>query len=472
MARRMSFIVISICTLAVLPAQGSMEDQAEKEKMIAEELEREWVAVVLPFISDERDILRASPIVQTLPDVIEESLKFLRLRYLEDGEHSGYRMYLDELFGVGEIAAENVPQKRRLRVEKKDIASSIRKQLYFSELRSYLQRDEAFSPELISRLQEETGADIFIAGNVRVEDQYVFVEFLLISPYVRAAGAAGREGVLPLTYDLFSLRSIEALNEVRRLTAQNMGQNIYNAPAGSLLVSSREGAADEDVRVYIDGEYRGTAPLFAAPLAVGAHTMSLYTGRELFLSTEVDILENTTLNFDIPPRDATSSPFAFNTFPSGSKVYEGSTFLGYTPLLLERPEERGYLQLTGENIRQSYVKIDPDTADHLSVVLPEKGIDLQSRLVLDREQFYFGLGFTIVAAVVPLLMNGMSEDIIGSDISGLNNTQLQELNSNFAIIRSLTLVGWGVVIISLVNTLEELFDYLASAEASRSIIRP
>lgn len=473
------YFVLSILALP-LPAQ----EQPEPDPELDNELEREWQVAILPLIADDSEVLRTSPLIQTIPTVIKESLSILSERRLEEGEYSGYTESLVGRFSG--LDPSVVPEYRDIEIKIAEIASTVQKQLFFSELREHLQNETPFSSELIARLKEATGADLFIAGHIHVEDQYVFIDLLLISPYVLAGVDTAAQGADPqgapqgaaqgvevlrvpvLQHILFSLRTIEVLDEMRRYISRDLGQQIYNVPAGSLEISS----SGETVRVYIDEEYRGTAPLFAAPLKAGPHLLELYSGKELLFADSLLIEENETVMFTVPRERKIQPQLAFNTVPSGLAVHEGSSFLGYTPLLINRPEDTIYIQVSGEDVRQSYVKIDQNTSDYISTTLPGSELNLKEQLTLDREQFYASLGFTLLSALIPLFMEGINQDIGGTDTTEFTAERIQTLRNELAVARSGTIAGLGITLIGLINTVSELFDYLLTAEMARSVIIP
>lgn len=469
-----SAIYFALAILALpLPAQEQTDSEPDPE--LANELERDWQVAILPLIADDSEVLRTSPLIQTLPEVIKESLSILSERRLEEGEYSGYTESLVGRFS--ELDPSVVPEHRDIEIKIAEITSAVQKQLFFSELREHLQNETPFSSELIARLKEATGADLFIAGHIHVEDQYVFIDLLLISPYVFARDNTEAQ-VAPqvaevlrvpvLQHILFSLRTIEVLDEMRRYISRDLGQQLYNVPAGSLEISS----SGETVRVYIDEEYRGTAPLFAAPLKAGPHLLELYSGTELLFANNLLIEENETVMFTVPRERKIQPQLAFNTVPSGLAVHEGSSFLGYTPLLINRPEDTIYIQVSGEDVRQSYVKIDQNTSDYISTTLPGSELNLKEQLTLDREQFYLSLGFTLLTALIPLFMEGINQDIGETNTTGFTVERIQTLRNELSIARSGTIAGLGITIIGLINTVSELFDYLLTAEMSRSVIIP
>ena len=452
------------CGLSILCAQE------EASAPLKEELAREWSVVVLPFSAEDGEALRTTPLIQSLPNVITETLSFLRQRWLQDGERAGYIEGLVAAFPEEEVDPAMVPEQRRFSLRVEDIASSVQKQLYFSSLRDILRNDTPFPPALINRLKQETEADLFIGGNVQVQDQYVFLDLLLISPYVQVPTADGKKGMPFLAKKLFSVRSIEAQSELRQYIVLDFGADIYNNPAGSLEIGSP--STEEAVRVYLDGEYRGTAPLLATPLATGLHQVELFSGQDLLLSSEVTITENENMLLTPPSPNILRPQFALNSVPSGALVYEDSRFLGYTPLLVNRPEDTVYLQLSGDGLRESYVKITSEIPDYLSVVVPPKQIDLAAQLAVDRQQFYGSLGFAVVVGIIPLLLNGAAIDLATVNTQGFSPAKRQQFNNEFSAIRALTTSSLGVMIMSFIGAIGELFTYLATAEASRSVITP
>ena len=461
--RKKSLLIIFLALAS--PSLIAQNPARENADALKRELDREWLVVILPFSADDNEVMRSTPLVQSLPGVMEESLKLLRRRWLDSRERTGYIENLKKRFPEEAILSEVLPEYRTITYASTDIESNLQKQLYFSSLREHLRNETPFSSDLIARLQEETQADLFIAGNVQIQNQYAFIDLLLISPYLTDTA-----GIPSLTQNLFSLRSIEALSEIRLYIARDLGQNIYNAPAGSLEFG--EPPDGTTVRVYIDDEYWGTAPLFAAPIPVGTHKIELYEGRKTLLSAEREILENETTQLEIPLDQTVVPQFSLSTIPSGLAVYEDSSFLGYTPLLVNRPENTIYLQISGDDVRESYLKVDNDIMNNVSVTVPQDLANLRDQLSIDREQFYASLGFTVLSGIIPLILTGLGRDLLAVNITGWSSERrLQHINE-YAAVRVLTLSSTWITLISIVNTIGELFDYLETVEAARSVITP
>ncbi|WP_255333198.1 PEGA domain-containing protein [Methanocalculus taiwanensis] len=148
---------------------------------------------------------------------------------------------------------------------------------------------------------------------------------------------------------------------------------------GYLSITSSPSGAD----VYVDGSYRGYAPMTVGNLIVGAHTLELRLSGYQKSTQTVQIYsgQTTTKNVVLSPSTPTSGSVAVQSYPSGASIYldgnyQGNTYpndyfdiigvaTGTHSLMLRKPGYYDYtttISVTGGGIKYVSGTLTPQTA--------------------------------------------------------------------------------------------------------------
>ncbi len=434
----------------------AVEFQANEAQL--EEYQRPLRVAILPFAAEDGEPLRTAPLVESLPLVIRERLSRGPGRLLSAADQQAYT----EALSFDPEGTLDPPEFRNLVIEPVSFPGSHLKALFHRSVRAYLEKGDAIDAGLLLALAEQTSADLFISGSVFVREQYVIFELLLISP---AEAVFGRGAVIHS--QRIGIRSIEALSSIGEYIETDLGKALYNGPAGSISV---EWTDDLPSRVYLDGQYRGNRPDFIHIVPEGEHLLEIYRGVDRVFNRQIGVSDGQVTPVSFVPPDETPDWLMISTVPQGLSVFADSSFLGFTPLRVRRPENPEYLQLQGFGVGQWYILIDSQTPDFTRYQIPPDVVDWRGQMERDRRDFYRSLGFTLVSAIVPLVSNGISRNYLASDFSAINAEEFTRLDRTVKITQSVTVTGLLVTLLGLADTVEQLFRYLETAERARGVI--
>ncbi len=440
------------------PGGSSGENQDQQAEAYQEEIDRPWRVSVLPFIAGSGAPLRSTPLVESLPSVLAENLRHLGERSLTPEEAEAYSEHLRKIFPDMEMPLQ-LPPQRQLSVEQTELKAGNPAFLFSNELRDYLADGDSFTPATLQALAAETSADVFVSGNVQVEDDYVFIDIIVISAYQNSGEP------LILDREFFSLRSIEALSEITSLIADELGRNLYNAPAGT--VDLRLDNIQGRTRIYLDNEFRGTAPATIYAVSAGEHLLELYDENRRIHSELFQLSDGQFLELEIVDNQEELKKIYLGTVPRGMEVYDNSRFLGVTPFLVPVSDEQSYVQLRGEGFRDSYLLLGEDSPSSLRVRMPADNINWSIQLENSRRSFYNALGFTVISAMVSILIEGAYRNLEASD-----KRVSAKRKNDLGILKGATTSALWVTAISSAHTLDRLFYYLDTAETARGILEP
>lgn len=445
--------------LFAAPSLSAQEDD-ESSDSLQNELSRPWRVAVLPLYRVGASDSGSIALLRSLPEVIASGLSELDVRVLTSGELESYRKYLEETFDEEEDLS--LPADvRSLEFTHPDVADSVLLSLFHRQLAAYLESGQGLDSDLLNAIADDADADLIVSGTLQVRDRYAFIDLLLISArHVQQADAV-------LGHQIFALRSLEAVSELRSRVLDEFGPWLYNGPYGSIHISWPE---EESLRLYLDETYRGNEPTSLSLVPQGDHLLELYRGESLVYSRDFflahgDVLELSYESESLPPR------FLFvNTVPNGIELYSGSSFLGLTPLGIPSPAQDEYLQLNIEGFSPMYVPVQGGDEGYLNVRIPHSAVNWREQAHNDRRSFYSSLGVTVVSALVPLIASGINRNLSLTDMDSLDDDEETRLLNQIKVARSVSYLGTGVFVLSIFDTIDKLSRYLESSEAARGVL--
>jgi hypothetical protein len=453
-------VILPILCLALISPGLLAQEAQELNSEVQSELQRKWSAVILPMAAGEGEPLRSAPVVRSLAQIIREHLSHIDSRFLIGEELSVVENRIRDLGYRGEVP---IPVNRQLEISIAEGGSGTLIAMFHRQLRQVLAGEGAFDPELVAELSVEFNADLFIAGYISVQDSYLFIELLVVSPAHLSEGGDGL-----LHRQLFSIRSIEALDRIGPFVSGELGGALYNGPHGSISLGWTP--EDDSFRIYLDGEYRGNRPVTLRVVPAGEHLIELYQGTRLRLSRVVslDAGEDREIRFEPEPPEGDS--IMISTIPQGLALYGNSSFLGFTPLVMDAPESDQYLQVSGPGIRPAYLGIGPDSPMFLRIEMPDGSIDWRQRMEQDRRSLYRSLGFTLISAFVPLIAEGVYRNAASVPMGSLSAAESNRLLVKAKISRTVSIGGLWITLLSAADTVERLLIYLDTAETARGVL--
>jgi hypothetical protein len=235
------------------------------------------------------------------------------------------------------------------------------------------------------RAARQEQVNVLVWGSLEEIQGYLYLE-------VRAVDAhLGRE-----TFYYREAAEPEELSARLEGAAADLSRVLWGRDWASLSVET----TPPNALVYVDGAYVGRSPVEVDYLVPGS----------VELKADAPGYRIETLRVELPPYVQTRAsivlearpevPLLVSSQPPGASVYEGSMWLGKTPLTVQRPESLSRFVLRLEGYPEQVLYLGPQSAGTVEVAFqlgaPDAG-ELQSRR---RNSFY--LAFGVFAASVPL----------------------------------------------------------------------
>jgi hypothetical protein len=110
--------------------------------------------------------------------------------------------------------------------------------------------------------------------------------------------------------------------------------------------------------------------------------------------------------------------FDLNSEPAGAAVYEGSNWIGTTPLSVEKPDDLNRFLLRKEGYLDFPLYAGSDVEDTLTIPLLSEETDLLKIQSQSRDELYRAFGFFALSLPIPLFCWGFTNDyLLGAQIA-------------------------------------------------------
>jgi hypothetical protein len=306
-----------------------------------------------------------------------------------------------------------------------------------------------FSPLELARQEE---VDLLIWGRFEEVQDYLYVE-------VRALDAVLAAEV----YSFSDAGTPEELYEVLDALASELAAVLWGRDWSSLTVDSMPAGG----YVWIDGSFQGRTPIELPYLVPGRKEVRVeapgYQG--LVRTLELAPYEQGYEQFVLLP--ASVDTFLLTSDPEGAEVYEGSRWLGATPLEVQKPDELNRLLLRRQGYLEYPLYEGPEVPGEVSVSLTPDSFDPLENQSSKKEQFYTSFGIFALSVPLPLFFWGYTQDCrVGfEEASNAGNTS--EANRLFESGKRYYYAYVGTLVLSaslFVNMVVNLIRYVAAAD--------
>jgi len=283
-------------------------------------------------------------------------------------------------------------------------------------------------------------------------NEFGLVEYWVYSIFSRSIILSGRFS--------FASRSAPevALEESRNLALALTGQQ-----RGIATLT----AFPPTTEIRVNGETLGFGSVLWDMAPEGVHQVQFLRGSRIQSTKEliINLDEPAHLIVSIPPEPVRFVPLETN--PPGAEVSFNGVGIGQTPLLVPINSGPGILEIRNPGFYTRTLVVDQEFREQGgNITLLDGRIDWDSRLIQTRDRFYSALGFTVLTAIVPLMLNGLFGDAAVAFRSGEGSPQarinLFDQASELFWIRNGSYLLTGV---TLAYTLFELQNYLRTARA-------
>ena len=155
---------------------------------------------------------------------------------------------------------------------------------------------------------------------------------------------------------------------------------------------------DEDVDVYVDGNFVSAGSLSNIILEPGEHIIMATGNNKSEDVKQVMLEENQSADIDFRVEPVESKLFAISSFPTGADVYYNSVWQGQTPMLLNGAKGEVVISMDGyQNSRVFLEEINGNTLDFF----PQREVFNKDDYLLDkRNDFYKNLTWFVLSIPV------------------------------------------------------------------------
>jgi hypothetical protein len=218
--------------------------------------------------------------------------------------------------------------------------------------------------------------------------------------------------------------------------------------------------------VWIDDGFQGRTPIRIPYLLPGTKTLRLHApGYE----TVVKSIELAPYSEDVEDIALSPKPldtFSVNSDPAGAAVYEGSEWIGNTPLSVPKPEDLRRFLLRQEGYLDFPFYADSKAEENLTFSLLPETIDQKAIQEQRRDELYAAFGAFALSIPVPFFLLGYRNDyrVRAVAVQGIDP---DEAAASLRTADTLLYLSYGAVGVSvglLANMMIRLVRYLHVAD--------
>jgi hypothetical protein len=176
-----------------------------------------------------------------------------------------------------------------------------------------------------------------------------------------------------------------------------------------------------------------------------------------------------TTRVDLPLVVADGAEVRIESAPAGADVYFGSVWQGVTPITLDRPGSPRTVILSQEGFLDETVVLAPDVPDIITRdLVPDPG-NWPEIVQQRRDRFYRAFGWFALSIPIPVMLNGMYQDIAALYPGGQPSPELSAAEADRLATTANTLLwsarGTAAVSAGLfVNMMVHLIQYIRAGQ--------
>jgi len=257
----------------------------------------------------------------------------------------------------------------------------------------------------------------------------------------------------------------EELAERLEGAATELSRTLWGRDWASLVVET----TPPDARVFVDGAYLGRAPVEIDYLVPGSVEIKAeapgYRVELLRIDLPPYVQTRTAIVLEVRPE----APLLLSSEPAGASVYEGSTWLGRTPLTVQRPDSPSRFLLRLEGYPEQVLYLGPQSEDSVSVLFqvdrPEP-VELQTQR---RNRFYTAFGVFAASVPLPFFLWAAASDAYAAHeqavrLGTIPVSEVERLADQYNGLYSGYAATLGVSVALFVNMMVYLIQYIRSAD--------
>ncbi|MDC7234280.1 MAG: PEGA domain-containing protein [Spirochaetales bacterium] len=309
------------------------------------------------------------------------------------------------------------------------------------------------------RFMESENLDLLISGTVERLDNLFYLN-------IEALVQHSSEPV----FSMGKIVSEQEINETVRDEVIKLRSVILGRSWSDLTVH----VLPSNALIQIDGETKGVGSVQIPHQEPGFITLSVLSNGYISDIRQIYLISGEQKVIDIELVAGQNTYLSLISDPPGADVYIGATWVGSTPIQIEKPGEQSLITIRKDKHMSFYQNSDDIKGDSLTVHLASDILNRQKELELSKKKFYRSLGWFSLSVAVPLILSGVYENldnryyVYALDYNSTLNPDSYDKALEYYDKASIAYYSmWGGIAVSsglLVNTLFKLRDYIRAAE--------
>ncbi len=314
---------------------------------------------------------------------------------------------------------------------------------------------EPFGPERLTvRLAREEDLDLLVTGTLEELDGSIVVEVEAYNRFLQKAvyqdrfvGGAGNTDAL--------IAPIRA----------GLAEVLLGRPWGTLSVTTSR----DDTAIYLDDRLVGFGAVTIDYARTGRREVRVSRDGVSESRQMVTVRPSQTSEVDLSLEPVEAGTVRIESTPTGADVYLGSIWQGVTPITLDRPGAARTVILSREGFLDETVVLSEEVPDRVNrELVPDPG-NWPEVVQERRDRFYRAFGWFALSIPVPVMLNGMYQDIAALYPGGQPSPELSEAEANRLAGTANTMLwsarGTAVVSAGLfVNMMVHLIQYIRAGQ--------
>jgi hypothetical protein len=217
-------------------------------------------------------------------------------------------------------------------------------------------------------------------------------------------------------------------------------------------------------RVFVNGVYAGRAPVELDYLLPGSVELRVEAPGFRREDLRVDLVPYAQTRELVVLEALPEDVLRVTSDPEGALVYNGSRWIGVTPLEVQRPESLSRFVLRLEGYRERVLYVGEETEGDVSIVFHVDEPDPVEIQLRRRDRFYTAFGFFAASVPIPFFLWAAANDSYGAFLEAVSPVEAQRLADRVEVYYNSYLATLGVSVALFVNMMVHLVRYIRSAD--------
>ncbi|MFP4373111.1 MAG: PEGA domain-containing protein [Spirochaetaceae bacterium] len=271
---------------------------------------------------------------------------------------------------------------------------------------------EPFDPdELRARLAREEDLDLLVTGSIEELDGSIVVDVQAYNRFLER-----------VVYEETFVGEPGGTDALVAPVREDLAEVFLGRPWGTLSVTTSR----DDTAVYVDDRLVGFGEVTVDYARTGRREVRVARDGIDERSRVVNVRPSRTTEVDLSSEVREADTVRIESRPSGADVYLGSIWQGVTPITLARPEATRTVILSRDGFLDETVVLSRAAPDRVSrELVPDPG-NWPELVQERRDRFYRAFGWFALSIPVPVMLNGMYQDIAALYPGGRPSPELSD----------------------------------------------